>query len=175
MRGYRLDSLRSKRTTAQAATLVVNAVTNATLTVTAAAAGALGNLIRVVLVAGVGNDVALDAAIANNLITVTLGTDGGGAADNTKNTGTLVAAAIDALSEVACATSGTGAGIVAPVAVQSLSGGHDVMTVSGLAKLANVSDLLLRQLERGGACEVPEANRIAAALSVSLSSLGVAV
>jgi hypothetical protein len=176
MRGFRCDNIVSERGTARAATLVVNAVANATLTVTASTAGGAGNSFTVVVVTGAPTlDQALAAAISGTTITVTLGTDGGGVLDDTKNTGTLVAAAIDALAGVACATSGSGAGIVAPVGVQSLSGGHDAWTRAQLAKAANVSDWLIRQLETGGNCEIQEADRIAAALGISRSSLGSAL
>ncbi len=175
MRGFRAANLASKRTTAKNATLTVNAVANATLTVTgvAAAAGAVGNTKRVVLITGAPTiNVALAASYTSPTITVTLGTDNSGVLDDTKNTGTLVAAVIDALDDFTCATSGTGAGIVAPVAVQSLSGGHDVFTVRDLAKAANVSDRLIQALERGDNCEVQTGQRIADVLSETLATLG---
>jgi len=173
MRGWRCDNLFSKRTTAKTASKALNAVSNATLTVTAAASGFDGNLITVALVTGAPTiDVTMAAVLSGTAITVTLGTDGAGVLDDTKNTGTLVAAAIDALANVTCTTSGTGAGIVAPVASQALAGGSDVMTVRDLARKANVSDQLIQNLERGGNCEVHEAQRIADALSETVSSLG---
>lgn len=173
MRGFRGDNLYSKRTTAKAATKALNAVSNATLTVTAATAGFAGNDLQVALVTGAPTiNVTLAAAKAGNLITVTLGTDGSGVLDDTKNTGTLVAAVIDALAEVACTTSGTGAGIVAPVAAQNLANGSDAMTVRDLARRANVTDELIMSLERGGTCEVQEGKRIADALFETLASLG---
>jgi DNA-binding phage protein len=46
------------------------------------------------------------------------------------------------------------------------------LTISGLAKKANVSDWLVKQLENGGNCEVHESQRIADALGVSLVTLG---
>lgn len=175
MKAFRADNLRAKRTTAQAASVTPNGVTNATLTVTAATAGGAGNSlsIRAVLAGSAG--ASLSAAIASNLITITLGTDGGGAADDTKNTGTLVAAAVDALSEVSCTTSGTGAGIVATFAQQSLTGGHDVWSVTQMARQARVSDRIIRRLEAGGTCDVGVAARIANALSVTTAALGSAL
>lgn len=173
MRGFRADNLFARRTAARFASLVVNAVTNATLTVTAEVAGFAGNLLQVVVVTGAPTiNVALAAAKSGNVITVTLGTDGSGVLDNTKNTGTLVAAALDALSDVTCTTSGTGAGIVAPVAVQTLSGGADILRTADLARRANVCDRLIHALERGGNCEVQEAQRIADALGITMASLG---
>lgn len=176
MRGFRPDNLASKRTQSRAASKVLNGVTNATLTVTAATAGFAGNNISVVIATGAPTaDVSLAAAQSGNVITVTLGTDNGGVLDDTKNTGTLVAAVIDALDSVACVTSGSGAGIVAPVASQNLADGADAMTVRDLARRANVTDELIQNLERGGNCEVYEAQRLADAMLVSLASLGSAV
>jgi hypothetical protein len=173
MRGFRADNLFSKRTTAKAASKVLNAVTNATLTVTAAAAGFAGNNLQVALVTGAPTlDVTLAAAKSGNLITVTLGTDGAGVLDDTKNTGTLVAAVIDALDDVTCVTSGTGAGVVAPVAAQNLANGSDALSVRDLARRANVTDEMIVNLERGGNCEIQEGQRIADALFETLASLG---
>lgn len=44
--------------------------------------------------------------------------------------------------------------------------------ITDLAKKANVSDWMVRQLEEGGNCEGHEAQRIADALGVSLVTLG---
>jgi predicted transcriptional regulator len=52
---------------------------------------------------------------------------------------------------------------------QRLAAGH---SISGLAKLANVSDWMIRSLESGGECETHHAQRIADALGVSLATLG---
>ena len=46
------------------------------------------------------------------------------------------------------------------------------LTITGLAKKANVSDLTITTLENGGNCEPHESDRIAAALGVSLATLG---
>ncbi len=46
------------------------------------------------------------------------------------------------------------------------------LTITGLAKKANISDLLVKRLEDGGNCEVYESQRIADALGVSLVTLG---
>ena len=66
-------------------------------------------------VLGSGNDVPLSAAYANGVITVTLGTGGAGAADNAKNTATLIAAAINGISDKTwtATASGTGATAIA--------------------------------------------------------------
>lgn len=175
MRGFRLDNLRSKREVAQAASVTPNAVANATLTVTASVAGGAGNLLSIRCVLAGAPDAALAAAISNNLITITLGTDAGGLSDATKNTGTLVAAAVDALDEVACGTSGTGAGVVAVFAQQSLANGHDAWTVGELARYANLTDERITALENGDNCDPQVAARLANVLRCSVAELGSAL
>ena len=51
----------------------------------------------------------LNVAYTSNIITITLGTDATGAADDTKNTATLIAKAIDELDGFSAIASGTGA------------------------------------------------------------------
>lgn len=46
------------------------------------------------------------------------------------------------------------------------------LSVADLAKKANLSDWMIRQLEVGGNCDVYESQRIADALGVSLATLG---
>lgn len=46
------------------------------------------------------------------------------------------------------------------------------LTITGLAKKANVSDWCITNVEAGGNCEVYESQRIADALGVSLATLG---
>lgn len=61
------------------------------LTFTSTYPGTAGNSLNVTVVDGVGNDVALAVAVANDTdITITLGTDVGGALDATKNTNTEI-------------------------------------------------------------------------------------
>lgn len=55
------------------------------------------------------------------------------------------------------------------LAAQRVAAGH---SVGSLAKKANVSDWLIRQLENGGNCEGHEGQRIADALGVTLTTLG---
>lgn len=79
-----------------------------TVTTTVDAVGDAGNDYTIEVVVGTGENVALSAAIDGTEITVTLGTDGTGAADNAKNTAALVAAAISILDGVTAAASGEG-------------------------------------------------------------------
>lgn len=172
MRGFRADNLASKRTAARAATATIGSGANGVVTVTATTAGAAANTNTIRSVLGSGNDVALSAAVNSGVITVTLGTDGGGLADDAKNTATLVAAAVDGVTGYDAVASGSGATPVPVTSAQSFAGGHDVMTVRDLAKAANVTDELIQNLERGGNCDIHVAQRIADALSETLATLG---
>jgi len=69
------------------------------------------------VVAGVGNNIAMDATFNNGVITVTLGTGAGGALDNAKNTAILVAAKINALSDFSAIHSGDGS-VAIPITAQ---------------------------------------------------------
>jgi hypothetical protein len=69
------------------------------------------------VVAGVGANVDMSAAYANGVITVTLGTDGGSALDNAKNTAILVAAEINALADFSAIHTGNGSGVI-PITAQ---------------------------------------------------------
>lgn len=104
----RLVQVRS--TAATAGTNTIGSGANGTVTVTADVAGRSHLTIQVVL--GVGLNVAMTATlVAGTTLTtilVTLGTDGTGALDPTKNTATLVAAAVNALAGVGATASGTG-------------------------------------------------------------------
>lgn len=55
------------------------------------------------------------------------------------------------------------------LAAQRLAAGWEV---DDLARAANVSDWLVRQLEQGGVCEQSEAQRIMDALGVSAVTMG---
>jgi hypothetical protein len=59
-------------------------------------------------VVATGNSKAMTAVFADGKLTITLGTDGAGTADATKNTATLIAEAIDDLDEFTATVSGTG-------------------------------------------------------------------
>jgi hypothetical protein len=61
------------------------------------------------VVVATGNSKAMTAVYTDGALVVTLGTDGAGAADATKNTAILIAEAIDALDEFTATASGTGA------------------------------------------------------------------
>ena len=131
-----------------------------TLTVSAEAAGSAGNAFQVEFVAGVGNGVNLSAAIdANtNVITVTLGTDAGGALDATKNDIDDIAAAIDALAGVAASTDGGAGSIAAAAAAVSLEDGADeqqiTFTGTGLGAAGNNVTVEFVQGANGAATSV---------------------
>jgi hypothetical protein len=124
-------------TAGDAATAAFGSGDNGVVTVTAATAGTAGNDLTIEVVVSEENDASLAAAIDGNDILVTLGTDADGAADATKNTATLVAAAIHALTEVNAEASGTGATAITEAVEQtSFTGGGANFTVSSTA--ANV-------------------------------------
>src|SRR5690606_26549306 len=94
--------------TAAAAVATIGAGENGVVTVTALLTGSQGNDLSVEVVEGEGVSQALAAAREGNAIVVTLATDEEEAPNDTANTATLVAAAIDALDGVSAAASGTG-------------------------------------------------------------------
>ena len=172
MRGYRLDSLASTRTSTQAASTTLGSGANGTITITCDTAGTAGNLFSARAVLAGDIDTAMSAAISSGAITVTLGTTHTGTADATLNTATLVAAAIDALAGVTATASGTGATAIPVTAAHNFTGGRDVMSQADFAKYASLPDRYLRELEQGGNCEPGEAQHLADCLSVSLATLG---
>jgi hypothetical protein len=109
---------------AVSATAAIGAGVDGVVTTTVDAAGTAGNTWTIEVVAGVGLNVALSANTVGTDITVTLGTDGAGALDPTKNTATLVAGVITALALVTAAASGTGATpLAAPEGPTTFTGG----------------------------------------------------
>jgi len=87
--------------------------------------GTTGNSYTITVAEGDGNDVDLSAVLSGTDITVTLGTDEVGDLDATKNTATLVAAAIDALENITATASGEGTtALDAAEAEQDFTGGQ---------------------------------------------------
>lgn len=169
---YRMDGLRSARLTAVSATAQIGSGGNGTITLTIVATGGAGNGYTVRAVLGAGNDVALSAALVGLAITITLGTDAEGLADDTKNTATLITAVLDALTGIDAATSGSGATpISAAFSAVAFSGGRDIHTIDRLAKLAGFRTGRLIQVERGRPVEPEEAARLADALATTLVGL----
>lgn len=175
MPGYRLDNLKTIARAAAdvSATGAVGAGAHGVVTVTVVAAGPAGNLYTMETVNGVGNDVPLSADLAGTVLTVTLATDSGGSPDDTANTATLVAAAIDALDEFSAVASGNGSTVV-PEDTSTFTGGVLSLSIGEIARRSTCSDWLIRQLLVGGNCMPHEADRIAAALGTNLTGLGAA-
>lgn len=99
--------------------------TDGTVTVEYDFVGTDGNDYTITVAEGSGNDVELSAVLSGTDITVTLGTDGTGALDATKNTATLVAAAVGAIENITATASGTGAtALAAAEAEQAFTGGQ---------------------------------------------------
>ncbi len=112
-------------TNAKAAAQTIGYGLNSKVTVTAAVKGAAGNDLAIIVSDAGADDCAMTASIAAGVITVTLGKTGK-ILDPTKNTASLVAAAIDSLTEVTAVASGTGGGsLIAAEASQDFVGGQD--------------------------------------------------
>ena len=112
-------------TNAKAAAQTIGDGANGKVTVTAAVKGAAGNDLDIIVSDAGADGCEMTASIAAGVITVTLGKTAA-ALDSTKNTASLVAAAIDSLTEVTAAASGTGnASLVAAEASKDFVGGQD--------------------------------------------------
>lgn len=112
-------------TNAKAAAQTIGAGKDGEVTVTAAVKGAAGNDLDIIVSDAGADDCEMTASIAAGVITVTLGKTAA-ALDPTKNTATLVAAAINLLTEVTAVASGTGNGsLVAAEASKDFVGGQD--------------------------------------------------
>lgn len=108
-------------------TAAIGAGENGVVTTTVDAVGVAGDSYTIEVVEGVGADVDLSVDLTATAITVTLGTDSESALDATKNTATLVAAAISTLTGVTATASGDGStAIGAAEGPTSFSGGADV-------------------------------------------------
>ncbi len=124
--------------TGTAALASIGAGTNGTVNLAAATPGVAGNAFTVEVVAGVGNNVAMSVAYAAPAFTVTLGTDGGGALDPTKNAATLIAAAAAwAANGVTATASGTGADpLTGAEGPTTFVGGAEAITAAGKVNAA---------------------------------------
>ena len=112
-------------TNAKAASQKIGAGQDGEVTVTAAVKGAAGNDLDIIVSDAGADDCEMTASIAAGVITVTLGKTGA-ALEPTKNTATLVAAAINLLTEVTAVASGTGNDpLVAAEAKKDFTGGQD--------------------------------------------------
>jgi hypothetical protein len=94
-----------------------------TVTITADSVGDDANSLTIEVVEGSGLNVAMSATLTDSAIMVTLGTDGAGALDATKNFAVLVAVEIDALDGVNSVASGADP-LTAAEAEQSFTGGQ---------------------------------------------------
>ena len=112
-------------TNAKAAAQTIGDGPDGKVTVTAAVKGAAGNDLAIIVSDAGADGCEMTASIAAGVITVTLGKTGA-ILGPTKNTATLVAAAIDLLAEVTAVASGTGIGpLVAAEAKKDFTGGQD--------------------------------------------------
>lgn len=110
----------------KSATIAIGSGDDGVVTVTyGGGVGTGGNDYSLEVVEGSGLDVDLTAELSGAKITVTLGTDGAGDLDATKNTATLIVGVIDAISGFSAVASGTGATALAvAIAEDNFSGGQ---------------------------------------------------
>jgi len=114
----------STPTNAKYASVDIGSGDNGVVTVTSDTLGTEENSYTIEVVEGSGNNVDLSATFEDEAIVVILGTDGVGALDDTKNTATLIAGAIDDLTGVSAVASGTGAtAFTAAISEKSFDGG----------------------------------------------------
>ncbi len=175
---YRMDGLKDFRiASGVSATGAIGSGANGVVTTTVTLKGVPGNSYSIRTVLGAGSDTAMSAAISGTAITVTLGTDVAEAPDATKNTATLIAAAVDALDGVTAAASGSGVtAISTAIGPITFSGGRFADTVWDVAKRAGFNTKYYRQIEAGRPCDPEEAARLAAALGTTIGGLtGVAL
>jgi hypothetical protein len=105
------------------ASVNVGSGTNGTVEITVDEPGTEGNSYSISVVAGVGLNVVLSAVLVGTVITVTLGTNGSGVLDSSKNTAILVAAAVNALTGISATASGSGAVVIPVKSLTYFSGG----------------------------------------------------
>ncbi len=123
------------------ATAVLGSGVNGVVNISVSTPGTEGNAYSVVVSLGSGNNVAMSASFATPILTVTLGTDGSGVADPTKNTAILVAAAIDALAEFSATYTGTGSSRIPVTASTAFSGGSYVEEIKNPALIMAAQQL----------------------------------
>jgi hypothetical protein len=80
---------------------------------------------KIKVVTASGNSKPLSAAFVSGLLTITLGTNSSGVADDTKNTATLVAEVINTVDGFSAIASGTGATVIPTVSQKSFTAGQN--------------------------------------------------
>lgn len=113
-----------------AASSSIGAGDNGVVTITSATEGIGGNSYTVQAIQAATPNVNLSAALNGLALEITLGTDGAGAPDATKNTATLVAGVIDALDQFIAVASGNGSTIISAGEVIPFTGGIAIVNVS---------------------------------------------
>lgn len=111
---------------------------NGVITVTAI--DDITNSKKIEAVVAIGDSKNMTAAYASGVLTVTLGTDGTGAADATKNTAELITEAIDVLDEFSATFSGTGATPIASAITQKAFTVGQLGTPCSIGGVALLSD-----------------------------------
>jgi hypothetical protein len=105
------------------ATAVIGSGANGVITITVDSEGTEGNDYTVEVKLAATISAAMSAVLVGTTITVTLGTDGAGVADPTKNTALLITAAINLLTGLSATVSGTGVTVIPVTAETEFTGG----------------------------------------------------
>ena len=159
-----------------AASVAIGDGTNGTVTVSAGVVGTAGNAFDIEVVQSTAIDAPMTAILsganARPRIVVTLGADGEGDPDDAKNTATLVAAAITALTGFTATASGTGEDVLTAEAVKAFTGGGDnavpITTVADLLSFFK-GDIFLRHFTAALAEDADPDEQIALLAETSLS------
>ena len=124
-----------------AGSAVIGSGANGAVTVSIDGAAANSHTVQVIVSTAVG--LSLSAAEVGGAIAVTLGTDGTGALDATKNTATKVAAVLSALDGITATASGTGA-----TALSAAEGPTDLTGGAGTLTTVDEDDYTLDRLRQ---------------------------
>jgi len=100
------------------------------VTIVTVAQGIGGNEYTCEVVLSAGQNMALSASLTGLVLTVYLGTDAGGLADNAKNTATAVAVVIDQVPEFTATMTGAGGVIATTVNPVAFTGGIAIVSAS---------------------------------------------
>lgn len=117
------------------ATNTIGSGDNGTITITVDKYGTEGNDYTVEVVIGDGASVDLSAELTDTNLVITLATDSEEAADDTKNTATLVTAAIEAIDGLSAVASGTGATALSAAEESSLFTGGTYATFAPIPNM----------------------------------------
>lgn len=116
------------------------------VTITTVLKGVGGNEYDVEVVLSPGQNAELSASLTGLMLTVYLGTDAGGVADDAKNTDALIATAIDQVPEFNATATGAGGVIAVTVEPVPFTGGTAVVTV-GSGDVYKINENILNYVD----------------------------